>query len=275
MAAQPQPAAGPARDLFAEAGMNAPAAGMTTCPACQAPLHQQAVLCVKCGFDKRLGKKVKGVETAAPAHGGHGDGAAVLLARAAKAIDDDKAEEAKTRAQGLPAWAYAGLLVGLFIVTANMLVNGLIHSMFVVGAFTVGMSNLCQAIFGLQFIIRAFKVDPLITLACLGGSILISIGIYSLGVVLILYVIPPEAVFLSLLLLLYRHPISSLSALIYIPVTLRNWEYLNQPYYRYYFGVVGLTIGLTIYLFAYLLLAAFPPNSEATSQILTELPILF
>lgn len=155
-AAPTAPAAAP-RDFFAEAGFAANAPNMTNCPACRAPMNVQAVLCVKCGFDRRTGKQMQGVTpafAAAGGHGGHGDGTAMLLARAAKAIDDDKAEEAKKRAEGLPAWAYAILLLGVGLLTVGIMSLGIGVALLIVGYVV----QIVSAIMMLYYAIRLLGI---------------------------------------------------------------------------------------------------------------------
>lgn len=119
-AASASPAASPhaAGSLFDEAGLRAAPAGSILCPGCAQPMPQNAVLCVKCGYNMKLGRRMEtvrfgeggGVEAIGP----HGGSTVDLMNKAAVLIEEDKeAERAKTK-EGLPWWVY---LIGLIMVT--------------------------------------------------------------------------------------------------------------------------------------------------------------
>lgn len=116
----PAPAAAPAQasaggldDLFDEAGI-APKQG-PSCPKCNAELKPNAVLCVSCGFEFQTGEHRQGVKVQSMAHGGHGEAADSLLARASRQIEIDKVEDRKNITQGSPAYTY---MFGLAVIIA-------------------------------------------------------------------------------------------------------------------------------------------------------------
>lgn len=249
---QPTPTGPGPRDLFAEAGFLAPTPGMTTCPTCQAPMHQQAVLCVKCGFDRRVGKHVQGVAIAAPAgHGGHGEASTVLLARAAKTIDEDKAEEAKTRAQGLPAWAYAGLLVGLAILTVFIMRVGVGPSILFVGLLVAVCARIAMVYFSVRIIIAGLQDNPLLFIGQFVAGILVFAGMaYVYHVVLE----RPDY---------YIYDFSGICTVYYIII---RWEVLGKFVMLYIYSYIMVIVGVLVAMLgAMIVLASQSTGGEETS----------
>lgn len=114
------PAASPhaAGSLFDEVGLKAAPAGTMLCPGCAQPMPQNAVLCVKCGYNLKLGRRMEtlrfGEGGSVAAVGAHGASTADLMNKASVLIEEDKeAERSKTK-EGLPWWVY---LIGLLMVT--------------------------------------------------------------------------------------------------------------------------------------------------------------
>jgi len=102
--------AGPS--IFDDAGMRTFTPGRALCPACNEELQPNAVLCVKCGYNLQLGRKMRSfVTTATATHDGHGAAAASLLAKAAKQIDEDKEEEKKKLKEGMPWWMLGAIFL--------------------------------------------------------------------------------------------------------------------------------------------------------------------
>lgn len=102
--------AGPS--IFDDAGMRTFTPGRALCPSCNEELQPNAVLCVKCGYNLQLGRKMTShVKTATASHGGHGDAAAALLERAAKTIAEDKEEEKKKLKEGMPWWMLGAIFI--------------------------------------------------------------------------------------------------------------------------------------------------------------------
>ena len=104
-------------DLFDGLGMKARDTTVPRCPGCAADLPPNAVLCVKCGYNIKLGRRMQTISMSneGPAvgeGGGHGGAAtAMLMARAAAATEEDEvAEKSKTNV-GMPLWV---LIAGLF-----------------------------------------------------------------------------------------------------------------------------------------------------------------
>jgi hypothetical protein len=121
-AAQPAPAA--ADDLFADLGLAPPVEGTRPCPGCTEPLAIEAVVCVKCGYNTRLGRRMTTAKSGGGGGGGevgHGAVAQDLLDRAAAVIDEDAAEEVKKTSAGTPWWVYLIVLIALVGFGAAML----------------------------------------------------------------------------------------------------------------------------------------------------------
>jgi hypothetical protein len=122
--AAPAPApAKPSDSLFDELGLAPPLEGTRPCPGCTAPLAIEAVICVKCGYNSRIGRrmtteKASGGEGA----GGHGAVAQDLLDRAASVMEGDAEAEKKKTTEGLPWWVYLIVLI-IFIGLATWMLN--------------------------------------------------------------------------------------------------------------------------------------------------------
>src|SRR5262245_9812971 len=71
---QAAPAQHPGGDLFAEAGLHAQQAGMVPCPGCTNPMPVAAIVCIKCGYNKKIGRRMEVVKQTGGAAipGGHG-----------------------------------------------------------------------------------------------------------------------------------------------------------------------------------------------------------
>jgi hypothetical protein len=110
-AAAPQPSA--MDDLFDEVGIDRKTGPI--CPACQAELKPNAVLCTACGLNLQTGERAEGVGMRDASRGGHGDAADMILGKAEKQIAIDKVEDKKNRTSGAPFYVY---LFGLIMITA-------------------------------------------------------------------------------------------------------------------------------------------------------------
>jgi hypothetical protein len=110
---------GPSDSAFDEIGLQTQQAGTAPCPGCAAPMPVNAVVCIKCGYNKKIGRRMETVRNveAAPLPGGHSVSVDELLSKAAQSIEDDKAEERKKTAEGMPWWVY---LIGIFGVVGFM-----------------------------------------------------------------------------------------------------------------------------------------------------------
>jgi hypothetical protein len=111
------PAAPSGDSLFDEIGLQAAAEGTHPCPGCSEPMPIEAVICVKCGYNTRIGRRMETVKFGMGEEGGgHGAVAQDMLNKAATVMEEDAAEEKKKTGEGLPWWVYfivLGALIGL------------------------------------------------------------------------------------------------------------------------------------------------------------------
>jgi hypothetical protein len=109
--ATPQPfAAGPS--IFDDAGMRTFTPGKPLCPECQAEMQPGAILCVKCGYNVQLGRKMTSYARGpATKEEGHSQAAAEALRRAAKQLDEDRLEEKKKYREGMPWWMMGAIFL--------------------------------------------------------------------------------------------------------------------------------------------------------------------
>ncbi len=157
-----QPAAHPGGDLFAEAGLHAQQAGMVPCPGCATPMPMNAVVCIKCGYNKRMGRRMEVVkQTGQDIPGGHGATVEEMLGKAAQRIEEDKEEEKKKTKEGMPWWAY---LIGLTVVLGFMIAMMLIPqqtAMRTAGWTLFGLAWLVCLYSGIRMLIVAFQESAL------------------------------------------------------------------------------------------------------------------
>jgi hypothetical protein len=158
-AAKPAAAAAPAGDsLFDEIGLQQAAVGTKPCPGCTAPMPIEAVVCIKCGYNARIGRRMHTEkESGGDAHGGHGAVAADLLNRAAQVMDEDKAEERRKTTEGMPWWIYLigiALLIGF---ACMMLLLPLNKAMFGAGIALFVIAQLLALYSGIRILIVVFS----------------------------------------------------------------------------------------------------------------------
>jgi hypothetical protein len=97
--------------LFDEIGLQAAAAGTRPCPGCTEPMPIEAVVCIKCGYNSRIGRRMETAKVGgADGDAGHGAVANALLEKAAQTLEDDENEDRKKTGEGMPWWVY---LIGL------------------------------------------------------------------------------------------------------------------------------------------------------------------
>jgi hypothetical protein len=121
-----EPPPRPTSNLFDEVGLKAAPKGTMPCPGCTEPLPPEAVICVKCGYNMKLGRKMQTMKVGSESHGaiGHGVVAQDLMDRAADVIDDDEDAEASKDKEGMPWWVYLIILIVLVSLAAYMLNRG-------------------------------------------------------------------------------------------------------------------------------------------------------
>src|SRR3954464_3945399 len=87
---------GPSASLFDEAGLKQATAGSITCPGCNAALNPGTVVCITCGYNLKLGKRMTTINMDRPVgHGdAHGIAPAMILEKAAAAIEEEREYEA-------------------------------------------------------------------------------------------------------------------------------------------------------------------------------------
>ncbi|MBW8884172.1 MAG: hypothetical protein JF612_05215, partial [Planctomycetia bacterium] len=111
-----------AADAFDEIGLQAAAPDTRPCPGCSEPMPLAAVICIKCGYNTRLGRRMETVRVGTESGPeGHGAVATDLLNKAAQSMDDDAREEVKKTNEGIPWWVYLIALCILITVAACML----------------------------------------------------------------------------------------------------------------------------------------------------------
>ena len=157
------PAPHPGGDMFAEAGLHAMQAGMVPCPGCATPMPMQAIICIKCGYNKKLGRRMEVVKQSGGTAIGGGHSATVeeTMDKAARSIEEDKEEERKKTKEGMPWWAY---LIGLTVVVGFMIAMMVIPqemAMRTAGWTVFVLSSLVCIYSGIRMLIIAFQESAL------------------------------------------------------------------------------------------------------------------
>ncbi|MFV1964875.1 MAG: hypothetical protein ACC628_05595 [Pirellulaceae bacterium] len=146
-------------DLLDEAGIEEIEG--SRCPKCLASLRPNAVLCVACGFNLQTGEETKGAKVRMAGQRGHGGAADMLLEKAAIRIAADKAEERKTRKQGLPAWVYFLALSGLSGFAITMLMIPKNQAFLISGLILIGIASLASTYYQIRVLIVVFSESVL------------------------------------------------------------------------------------------------------------------
>jgi len=111
--------------LFDEIGLQAAAAGTRPCPGCTEPMPLEAVICIKCGYNARIGRRMETAKFGGgEGEGGHGSVTAALMERAAQVLEEDVKEDIKKTSEGMPWWVYLVGLAALVGFLGTMVVLG-------------------------------------------------------------------------------------------------------------------------------------------------------
>jgi hypothetical protein len=160
---------GGAHSLFDEVGLKQAPAGSSMCPGCAAPLPQGAVICIKCGYNAKLGRRMETVKMGADGEGpgGHSATTADLMNRAAMSIDEDKEEERKKTREGMPWWVYGlGLLFCIGFIVMMMVLPQRI-ALLTGGIILYGIAVIVNLYASIRILIIAFSESVAQGLLCL------------------------------------------------------------------------------------------------------------
>jgi hypothetical protein len=167
--AAPMPPAG-GGSVFDEIGLKAAPAGAMLCPGCAQPLPPNAVLCIKCGYNLKLGRRLETVrigEGSMSGGAGHSATTADLMGKAAMMIEEEReAERAKTR-EGLPWWVY---LIGLLFVTGFIVLMMVLPqrvALMTGGVLIYGIVIIINIYAWVRILIIAFQESPGHGVGCL------------------------------------------------------------------------------------------------------------
>ena len=160
--ASAQPGAAKVSDLLDDAGLRS---GIRRCPGCGAELSEAAVLCVMCGYDSRLGRRLKTHVGSAveaddedlgelPTHG------VEALDKAERQIARDKLEQ-KRLIKGAPWWMILLAFLGLVGFAVGMVSMPQEDAMMNSGKLLQVVGSLIVAFYVLRILITAFKESVL------------------------------------------------------------------------------------------------------------------
>jgi hypothetical protein len=125
----PKPVAAPkptsdTDDAFDDLGLAPQEAGARPCPGCGSSLPENAILCIRCGYNTKLGRRMETVKIGSEAgEGGHSAVSADLLNRAAQTMEEDKQEDVKKTKSGAPWWVWLIVFVLVLGFLAYMIIR--------------------------------------------------------------------------------------------------------------------------------------------------------
>ncbi len=170
-----QPAATPAAPatpyqtsgLFDEVGLQSAAVGTQPCPGCRAAMPMHAVVCVQCGYNLKLGRRMETMRMGADGQMGGASVVETVLARAAQTLEEDKEEEKKKTREGLPWWAYLVMLLGVLGFLVLMMLIPQQNAIMMAGGTLMFIGWLICVYSGIAILVTAFKESPLQGILCL------------------------------------------------------------------------------------------------------------
>jgi hypothetical protein len=111
---KPQPVAGTVEQLLEEAGLSAFATTGRTCPECGAEMSEDAVVCVQCGYNEKLGRRMK---TRIVVGDGLQERESLGHARLDDAVThmEEEQEQQERLEAGMPWWGYLIILIAIII----------------------------------------------------------------------------------------------------------------------------------------------------------------
>jgi hypothetical protein len=155
----PATSAYPSGDLFDEVGLASTPVGAAPCPGCRAPLQPGAILCVQCGYNLKLGRKMEMMRIGADGSAESGTVTDMVLNRAARTIEEEKEEERKKTREGLPWWGYLLILLCLVGFMAMMMFIPQ-QSAILIGGLMIVLGGTALSFYGwLRIVIKAFNDD--------------------------------------------------------------------------------------------------------------------
>ena len=151
--------------LLEEAGLFSAA---KRCPNCRAAMDPNAILCVECGYNLKIGKVMQTMAvTDESAEGTASRTAGDWKTRAQRALEEDEASKKKEESVGLPWYVYLIILFGLILFTGGMMMVSPVTVMRVAGITLITIGAFATMAGGLWLIVEAFRVSIIQGLLCL------------------------------------------------------------------------------------------------------------
>jgi hypothetical protein len=184
---RPQAAAAPAApaapsvnpDLFDDVGLKARDPSGPRCPGCGADMAPNAVLCIKCGYNTKLGRRMETIRMSGSAGeagagaGAHGNVTEMVMARAAKAAEEDASAERSKTDSGAPLWVWITAMV--CIILFGIVMSLVEQHVALIGTgvvlYVIAIVLQCYALFGIWF--TAGKHNPLIGIGLFAGDLVV------------------------------------------------------------------------------------------------------
>ncbi len=154
-------------DLLDEVGLTVAEDGYEGqhCPGCNAPIADNAVICVECGLNLETGRFVKGILPVSEKKGGnkaegHEGAAELLLEKAEGSLKKEKIEQFKNRTEGMPLWLLFSCLAVIGTLTVTMsLMSSRSQAMHLSGSICVGVFGFFSVLHTVRLLVLAFLED--------------------------------------------------------------------------------------------------------------------
>jgi hypothetical protein len=180
----PPAGGGGTHSLFDEVGLKQAPVGAQMCPGCAGALAPGAVVCIKCGYNLKLGRRMETVRMGGEASGaaGHTVATSDLMTKAAISIEEDKEEDRKKTKEGMPWWVY---LIGLFFAMGFIIMMMVLPQR--VALMTGGI-----LLYTLAFFVHLYAIIRIWMVAFIedgvGTGIAVVIGTFICGLGLLIYI---------------------------------------------------------------------------------------
>jgi hypothetical protein len=179
--------------LFDDLGLKARDTNVARCSSCGAEMAPNAIICIKCGFNTKLGRRMEtismggggGAAAGGGGHGGHGgDATAMLMARAALNAEEDAIAEASKTTAGAPLWVWIVALFGCLLFGLVMYLVPQHVALFGTAMLLLLLAGLMQLYSWVGVMIKAAQKNPLYAVGIFFGDIILAVGLVFLGLLL-------------------------------------------------------------------------------------------
>ena len=243
--------------LLSEVGLHQQVANTRPCPGCMAALAPDAVVCIKCGYNTKLGRRMSTVSvTGGGGPEGHSAIAEGLLQKAAESIEEQKEDDRRKTAEGVPIYVYALALAAVvgFCIMMSFIPQGV--GMAIAGIVVIVLSFVVDFYAWLRGIIAAFMQHPALGLGIFFLDIPITCGMIALVVL--------DVPYASVIARFAGMPI------LWTIYVIANWETCGIYMQMFWFGGILRWIGLVMLILGAMMAVQ---NQNPGAAVPAEMPV--